>query len=239
MHYGHYKAAAHSEKLSSFLAQKITLISRTGTPPDRWSYGLTVMLEKIAGMALVNKLRAILLMEADFNFHNKLIFGKRMLDHARAQGIIPGEQFSEKQSTAEDGSWDKILQADISRQFRLPMCITSADAANCYDRIHHAIMALVYLALGVPVGSIVAMLLTIQLMKFFLRTGWGESQRCIGGDILFIMMGLCQGNGAAPASWLVLSSLLVRILKQMGYGTRVQLPISHVWLDIMGGSVRG
>ena len=48
------------------------------------SYGLTVMLEKIAGLALVSKLRAILLMEADFNMHNKLIFGKRMLERARA-----------------------------------------------------------------------------------------------------------------------------------------------------------
>jgi len=68
IHYGHYKAASHSSRLSAFLAKKITLISRTGCPPERWSYGLTVMLEKIAGIALVNKLRAILLMEADFNF---------------------------------------------------------------------------------------------------------------------------------------------------------------------------
>ena len=50
-----------------------------------------MMLEKIAGIALVNKLRAILLMEADFNFHNKLFFGNRMLDQARSNGIIPAE----------------------------------------------------------------------------------------------------------------------------------------------------
>ena len=234
VHYGHYKAAAHSEKISQFLAKKITLISRTGCPPDRWSYGLTIMLEKIAGIALVNKLRAILLMEADFNMHNKLIFGKRMLDQARANGIIPGKQYSEQQSTAEDGSWDKILQSDISRQFRLAMGIISADAANCYDRINHVIMALLFLAIGVPTGAIAAMLMSIQLMKFYLRAGWGESTRCIGGNPLFILMGLCQGNGAAPASWLVLSSMLVRILKQPGYGTKVESPVTHVFLDIMG-----
>ena len=38
------------------------------------------MLERIVGLSLVNKLRAILLMEADFNFHNKLILRKRMVD---------------------------------------------------------------------------------------------------------------------------------------------------------------
>ena len=168
IHYGHYKAAALSDPLAAFMAKKITLIARTGVPPDRWSYGLTVMLEKIAGIALVNKLRAILLMEADFNFHNKLVFGSRMLDTARKEGLIPAEQYSEKQSTAEDGSFDKILQGDISRQMRWPMAIISADAANCYNRIHHTIMALVFLSLGVGIGSIKAMLRSIQLMKFFL-----------------------------------------------------------------------
>ena len=91
------------------------------------------MLEKIAGIALVNKLRAILLMEADFNFHNKLIFGKRMVDAARAEGLIPTEQYATQQSTADDGLFDKILESDISCQKRLPLCIISADAANCYD----------------------------------------------------------------------------------------------------------
>ena len=41
-----------------------------------------MMLKKIAGVALVIKQRTILLLEADFNCHNKLIFGKRMLDLA-------------------------------------------------------------------------------------------------------------------------------------------------------------
>ena len=78
------------------MSKKITLISRTGCPPEHWSYGLTVMHEKIASIALVNKLRTILLMEADFNFHNKLIFGKRTLDQAWANGIIPPEQYSQQ-----------------------------------------------------------------------------------------------------------------------------------------------
>ena len=47
------------------------------------------MLEKVAGVALVSKLRAILLIEADFNYHNKLIFGKRMMDLARQHGMVP------------------------------------------------------------------------------------------------------------------------------------------------------
>ena len=62
---------------------KLSLIAQTGSALERWARGLSVILKKIAGVAIVTKLRAILLMEADFNYHNKLIFGKRMMDLAR------------------------------------------------------------------------------------------------------------------------------------------------------------
>ena len=76
------------------------------------------MLEKIAGLALVNKLRAILLMEVDFNMHNKIIFGKRMLDSARAGGMIPDKHFSDKGKTAEGGKFSNVLVCNLSRQRR-------------------------------------------------------------------------------------------------------------------------
>ncbi len=157
-----------------------------------------------------------------------------MVDVARAEGLIPPEQYATQQSTSEDGSFDKILESDISRQKRLPLCIISADAANCYDRVHHLIIALLFLALGVGSGSITAMLSTIQLMKFFLKTGWGESQSFMGGNILRILHGLCQGNGAAPAAWLMLSSVLVTVYKNLGFGSTVESPMTRVWLENMG-----
>jgi hypothetical protein len=42
----------------------------------RWGIGLTVLLEKIMGNVFVHKLRTICLLEADFNWWNKLIFAK-------------------------------------------------------------------------------------------------------------------------------------------------------------------
>ena len=41
------------------------------------------MLEKEKGVFKVDKLRAILLMEADFNMANKIIFGPRQKRHGR------------------------------------------------------------------------------------------------------------------------------------------------------------
>ena len=127
-------------------------------PPERWRHGLIVVLEKIAGIALVNKLRAIIFMEANFNHHNKRIFRKRMLERAREECLISGEQYSKQQRTVKDGSFNKILQANISCQNRYLMRTVSADTANYYNRIHHTIMALVSLCIGVQTSAIAVVL---------------------------------------------------------------------------------
>jgi hypothetical protein len=54
------------------------------------------MLEKTLGVTLVTKLRAILLMEGNFNAANKIVYGTQMLDNARRYRLMPEEIFSEK-----------------------------------------------------------------------------------------------------------------------------------------------
>jgi hypothetical protein len=55
-----------------------------------------MMLEKTVGVTLVTKLRAILLMEGDFNATNKIVYGSRMIKTARRHHLIPEEIFSKK-----------------------------------------------------------------------------------------------------------------------------------------------
>ena len=40
VHFGHYKSATTLDRLSTFLAKKITVITRSGCPPKRWGSGL-------------------------------------------------------------------------------------------------------------------------------------------------------------------------------------------------------
>ena len=142
---------------------------------ERWSCGLLVMLEKTLGATLVTKLRSILLMEADFNATNKIIYGNRMMAMAREQDLMPDKIFSEKNRMADDGTLSKTLFCDLARQARAPTAITSVDALNCYDMIAHAMALLVFQAFGVPAMAVESMLRTIENMKFFLRTGFGDS----------------------------------------------------------------
>ena len=89
VHYGHYKAAIQDELISEVLALQLTVVAKSGIPPENWSVGLQVMLEKIAGVCLVDKLRAIQLYEADFNCYNQFIFGQNTMQALTASGYVP------------------------------------------------------------------------------------------------------------------------------------------------------
>jgi len=121
------------------------------------------MLEKMFAVRLVSKLRAILLMEADFNAMNKEVYGIRMLDNAQRYNLIPEEIFSEQNRTADDGGLTKTLFYDIARQTRTPAAIASVDASNCYDRIAHAMASLIFQSFGVKSAAVSAMCVCVNL----------------------------------------------------------------------------
>ena len=204
--------------LSHLHALKTTLALKRGFVLKRWSRGLSVMLEKMYGCTLVRKLRAILLMEADFNFSNKLVYGVRMMDNVRRHGHMPDAIYSKKGRTADDGSLAKVLFCDIVRQARVAAGLRSIDSANCYDSIAHAVASFVFQAFGVPIEAIESMLTALENMKYFLRTAYGDSKKAVGSRIEVKFQGLCQGNGASPAGWTVISITILQAHKEKGHG---------------------
>jgi hypothetical protein len=54
------------------------------------------MLEKIYGCALITKLCSILLMEADFNSTNMIIYGQQMLQVVKQYKLMPEEIYTKK-----------------------------------------------------------------------------------------------------------------------------------------------
>ena len=120
------------------------------------------MFKKMFGCSLVTKLGSILMMEADFNFANKTIYGGRMLDNVRKYNLMPEEIFSEQNRMADDGTLAKVLFYDIFRQLWVSEGKSSVDAANCYDSINRAIASLVFQDFGVPEEAIETMLTAIE-----------------------------------------------------------------------------
>ena len=234
LHLGHGKAAAFSVTLAQVHATQMNLIIRSGIHPTRWGTALQVLLEKVAGVCMVEKLRSIQLYEADLNWFMKFIFNDGALTALKSINYLPEEHYSQKGSTAEDACFDKTLTFDISRQTRTPMAIMSVDAAQCYDRVHHSLMSLTWLALIQNLPVVQILLSCLGDMKIYTRTGYGDSNTYFGGHSETPACGLGQGSKAAPASWVQLSSIFVRILRQKGFGANLEDPVTKQLIQSIG-----
>jgi hypothetical protein len=93
LQFGHYKAVAFSILLSKIYAIKVHLAVLFGKPLNRWAKGLQCMLLKERGNFLVNKLQAILLLEADYNWMTSELIGRCLLSHSTAADEVPREHF--------------------------------------------------------------------------------------------------------------------------------------------------
>jgi hypothetical protein len=89
LHFGHYIVGCKSNIFAHYHAVRVTVILAHAIQLKCWSRGLPVMLKKMLGMTLVTKLRAILMMEADFNASNKIIYGVRMMEQACKYNLMP------------------------------------------------------------------------------------------------------------------------------------------------------
>ncbi len=106
-----------------------------------------------------------------------------MMERARRYNLMPDEICSEKNWMANNGTLTKTLFFGTVRQARALAAIASVDTSNCYNRIAHAIASLVFQAFGVPESAIESMLGTIEIMKFFLCTGFGDSKQFSSGGV--------------------------------------------------------
>jgi hypothetical protein len=128
----------------------------------------------------------------------------------------------------------KKLFYDIGRQLRRPAALALVDAANCYDRVAHAISSLVFQAFGTKPESCKAMHSAIQGMKFFLRTAFGDSKESVGARVNLKTQGFMQGNGAAPAGWAVVSISIIHAHKKEGHGATFLCPITKFSHKVAG-----
>jgi hypothetical protein len=140
-----------------------------------------VLLEKIAGNNFVHKLRAICLLEADFNWINKVVFAKQMIGSALERNLIPGKCFSKNGSNCINAVITKIFICNESRIHHHDACIAGNNFGDFYEWAAHPIAAISLRSLGVPQPAINILLETMETIRFYLHTGFGESKTSYGG----------------------------------------------------------
>ena len=79
------------------------------------------------------------------------------------------------------------------------------------------------------------MLKPIRRLTHQIRTAYGNSVMSYGGeDWTRDPSGICQGNGAGPAIWALVSSPLLKMLRDAGYGAQLHSAIGDTFIHLSG-----
>ena len=221
LHFGHFKAATAGSKLGWVHYTLSLLPMKFGFSPARWKKGTDVMILKSSNNFLLDKLRTIVLYEADYNHENRRV-GRSAMHMALDQNLIAPEQFSRPGRSSQDNALGKRLVFDHFRFLKAPFGMCACDLKSCYDRVAHTAASIALQRVGVPKEVTQCMFGTIQDLIHTVRTAYGSSSGTYGGEndqYLNKPQGLGQGNGAGPTVWSILSSTVFDSLRTQGYST--------------------
>jgi hypothetical protein len=232
--FSHSKTCALNKDTANFEATMAHIPYVTGYTPKEWQVGVNIMIYKKANIDRVDKLRTIVLKEADANFNDGKM-GKDMMHFAEENNMIAKEQYgSRKGHSSIDHAVNKRLTFDLLRLYRSPGALCSNDAKSCYDRIIHTIAALSMRRLGIPIPPIECMLTSIQKMEHHIRTTHGDSEIKYTSKYTQIpFQGVLQGNGAAPSIWVAVSTPLLNMMRTAQHGLHMMTAISQQKTNIV------
>ncbi|MGL4350682.1 MAG: hypothetical protein ACRCT2_09010, partial [Plesiomonas shigelloides] len=137
---------------------------------------------------------------------------------------------------AIESSLNLVLLNDDSRSKRKVIAICSNDAKGCFDRIVHSVAFICLRRFGIPQAPLVSMFQIIQKLKHHIRTAFGDSDATYGPHSYagaHPNQGILQGNGAAGATWTAVSSVIVAVMKSLGFGYSSWTAISNAVIELV------
>ena len=236
LHFGHFKSATLNETIMNVHYTLSEIPFRSGYSPKRWREATNVMILKKAGEQSLDKLRTLVLFEADFN-HNNKFFGKQMMHHMNDNKVLAQEQYSAPSKKCIDHVVNRRLFFDLIRYKKTSAAMSALDLKSCYDRIAHAPAYLAMRSYGMPAAPVISMFESIQQMKYYTFTSHGMSKKSFGGKekgYTACPNGVGQGNGAGPAVWSVVSSKMFEVLRSRGSSSKIVSPLTGSVTDICG-----
>ena len=121
------------------------------------------------------KLRTILLLEADFNTNNKALGSDIMRIGEHHQVFSKDNYGGQHGHHALEVGLNACLTQDSVQGHCGRLIVVSNDAKGCYDRIVHMVLQLALLWLGIPKPALQSMIATIQEMDHAVQTAFGVS----------------------------------------------------------------
>jgi hypothetical protein len=207
----------------------------TGYSPLRWRVAIGSLRLKKAGVAVVEKLRTIVLFQGDFNYLNKYI-GRHMMKDSEAYEQLAWEQHGSCEGkNAIDQALNKVLSFRLIRQAEMDAAMCSNDSKSCYDRIVHAIESILMQQQNVPASACICIFTTLQNLHHTVRTIYGDIKSGYGGTLWEVpYYGVGKGNGAVPEIWAVVSTPVLKMMKDEGFGFVKKTSIEGKQLHFVG-----
>ena len=223
LHFGTFKAMKGSAKAAKLHTIMARIPIATGYTPKRWNRCVDSMLPKKPNEWRPEKLRLTALLMPDFN-HNNKILGRAAMRWAEGRHSLAMEQYgSRKKLSAAKHALNKRILLDILRTQKRPGVICANDAKACYDRILHFAAYVSLRKAGLTQEAATSMINPIRQLTHTIRTAYGDSNTTYGGaEWTREPSGICQGNGAGPAIWALVSSPLLKMLREANYGAKLQ-----------------
>jgi len=243
-HFGHYKTAAVAARLPKKhedyfpeLAEVYNIMqllpAKHGFAPKRWRSCVDAVLEKIPGSPIIEKLRIIMLFEADFNFVLKSIWGRKLVRHAENNNALGNAaQGSRQGRQCNDASLEKLLIYNHTRLTRTSLVTIDNDAKSCYDRIIKSLAMVACVAYGLPMLAAAMHNRTHNGMKHRVKTRQGFFVP-YGGTEEDDLEGTGQGSGGSPAIWLIYSVTLLLAFRNYTKGIHIASPYENLLVFVV------
>ena len=243
-HFGHYKTAAVvadlPEKHENYFPQLALVYTimhslplRHGFAPARWMTCVDAVLEKIPGNPIIEKLRIIMLFQADFNFMLKVVWGRRLVKLAEKHDALGTDNHGSRSGRqVSDAQVEKVLVYDYSRLTRTNLITIDNDAKSCYDRILKTMAMAACVSHGLPLMAAMMHNKVHHGMQHRIRTRHGLLRPYSGTDAS-PLEGTGQGSGASPAIWLIYSVTLLAAFREYAAGMFLGSPYDRELLVII------
>ena len=234
IHLGHYKTLFQSANESArLIANNITSLLQTllyhGLSLQRWNQVVNIMIHKVEGSYLLNKLRVIHLFEADYNGLIGLQFNRTILYQAEQRQLLNDSQWgSRPHRQTIDALMLKELSYDLACLTKTSLATFDNDAQGCYDRVPCSLAMLASRRLGADKSICRLQADNLQNICHKVKTAYGISAAHYHSDDSIEIHGQGQGSRSAPPTWVFISSLLLDCMQQLGHGLSYTCPYQQI-----------
>lgn len=233
INFSHFMCVESDSQANHCRARISQLRMKTGITPKAYKQSTDLLLLKKKNEYRPEKMRLITLQHAAGNHDFKLI-GRHLNTLGEKHGLFAEGQYgSRNHKAANMQALNKSLLIDISRLQKRTLIMVANDAKSCYDRV--VLWALYFVMRKFRISREIAQT-TVEVlneMTHNISTAHGVSEKCYGGKDTF-PNGMCQGNGAAAQAWAAISSILLTICQEQGYGADIISAINKEIGTIVG-----